>query len=161
MTAGGESEQRVLRWGGRWGLSAPYSSGDGLMMAQRRRTAFSFRQGPRDSLERCVRLAESTRSWVTVLTDAMMFVIGSVAMLAAPAYFILQPWAVSKLTGGWRKAALLPLIPAFPLVLWCAYALADQSNLWPVPFLLFAPFGTFYLAILLVVAQMRALRNGN
>jgi hypothetical protein len=92
---------------------------------------------------------------VTVLADAMMFVIGSVAMLAAPAYLILQPWAAAKLTGGWRKAALLPLIPAIPLLFWCAYAFADQSNLWPVPFLLFAPLGTFYLVILLVVAKAK------
>jgi len=28
--------------------------------------------------------------------------------------------------------------------------------LWPVPFLLFAPFGTFYLVILLVAARARA-----
>jgi hypothetical protein len=92
---------------------------------------------------------------VTLLADAMMFVLGSVAMLAAPAYFILQPWAAAQLTGGWRKAALLPLIPAIPLLLWCAYAFADQSNLWPVPFLLFAPFGTIYLVILLIVAKAR------
>ena len=97
---------------------------------------------------------------MTLLADATIFVIGSVAMLAAPAYFILQPWAAAKLTGGWRKAALLPLIPVIPLVLWCAYALADQSNLWPVPFLLPAPFGTFYLVILLVAAKGRARSNG-
>jgi hypothetical protein len=97
---------------------------------------------------------------VALLADAMMFAIGSVAMLAAPAYFILQLWAAARLTGGWRKAALLPLIPVLPLVLWCAYALADQSNLWPVPFLLFAPFGTFYLVILLVAAKVQAQRSG-
>jgi hypothetical protein len=82
------------------------------------------------------------RSWVALLADVVMFAIGSMAMLAAPAYLILQPWAAAKLTGASRKAALLPLLPAIPLLLWCAYALADQSNLWPVPFLLFAPFGT-------------------
>ena len=93
---------------------------------------------------------------MTLLADATMFVIGSVAMLAAPAYFILQPWAAAKLTGGWRKAALLPLLPATPLLLWCGYGFADQSNLSPVPFLLPAPFGTFYLVILLVAAKARA-----
>jgi hypothetical protein len=93
---------------------------------------------------------------VTALADATMLVIGSAAMLAAPAYFILQPWVAAKLTGGWRRAALLPLLPATPLLLWCAYAFADQSNLWPIPFLLFAPFGTFYLVILLVAATARA-----
>jgi hypothetical protein len=96
---------------------------------------------------------------VTALADATTLLIGSAAMLAGPAYFVLQPWAVAKLTGGWRRAALLPLLPATPLLLWCAYAFADQSNLWPVPFLLFAPFGTFYLAILLVAANARARRK--
>jgi hypothetical protein len=93
---------------------------------------------------------------VTALADATMFLIGSAAMLAAPAYFILQPWAATGLIGGWRRAALLPLLPATPLLLWCSYAFADHSNLWPVPFLLFAPFGTFYLVILLVAARARA-----
>ena len=93
---------------------------------------------------------------MTALADATMFLIGSAAMLAAPAYFILQPWAAARLIGGWRRAALLPLLPAIPLLLWCSYAFADHSNLWPVPFLLFAPFGTFYLVILLVAARARA-----
>lgn len=124
------------------------------MMAQRRRSAFSFQQGPRAiNWSIAYVLPRATRRCVTPLTDAMMLVIGSVAMLAAPAYFILQPWAAAKLTGGWRTAALVPLIPAIPLVLWCAHAFTDQSNLWPVPFLLFAPFGTIYLVILLVAAK--------
>ncbi len=96
---------------------------------------------------------------MTALADATMLVIGSVARLAAPAYFILQAWAGAKLTGGWRRAALLPLLPATPLLLWCAYAFANRSNLWPVPFLLFAPFGTFYLVILLLAAKARAWRR--
>jgi len=63
----------------------------------------------------------------------MMFVLGSVAMLAAPVYFILQPWAAAQLTGGWRKAALLPLVPAIPLLLWCAYAFFFSGALTPLP----------------------------
>ena len=54
---------------------------------------------------------------MTALADATMFLIGSAAMLATPAYFILQPWAAARLTGGWRRAALLPLLPATPLLL--------------------------------------------
>ena len=37
---------------------------------------------------------------MTALADATMFLIGSAAMLATPAYFILQPWAAARLTGG-------------------------------------------------------------
>ena len=99
------------------------------MMAQGRRSAFSFQQGPRTiTWSIAYVLPRATRRWVTLLADATMFVIGSVAMLAAPAYFILQPWAA--------------------------------ANLWPVPFLLFAPFGTFYLVILLVAARGRARSSG-
>jgi hypothetical protein len=84
--------------------------------------------------------------------SAIMIAIGLLAMLATPGYFILQIWTAAKLTGGWRTAALAPLVLAVPLLVWCAYAFADQSNLWPVPFLLFAPFGTFYLIALLAAA---------
>jgi hypothetical protein len=84
-----------------------------------------------------------------------MIAIGLLAMLATPGYFILQIWTAAKLTGRWRTAALVPLVLAVPLLVWCAYAFADQSNLWPVPFLLFAPFGTCYLVVL-VAASARA-----
>lgn len=74
-------------------------------------------------------------------------------MLATPAYLVLQIWLAVKLPGAWRKAALAPLVLAGPIFLWCAYALADESNLWPVPFLLFAPFGAFYLIIIFVASR--------
>ena len=93
---------------------------------------------------------------MTALADATIFLIGSAAMLAAPAYFILQPWAAARLIGRLAEGGAATLLPATPLLLWCSYAFADHSNLWPVPFLLFAPFGTFYLVILLVAARARA-----
>ena len=77
--------------------------------------------------------------------SAFLMVVGSTVMFAAPAYLVLQPWIALRLKGGWRTAALAPLILAVPLVAWCAYAFAQESNLWPVPFLLFAPFGTAWL----------------
>ena len=77
--------------------------------------------------------------------------------VAALEYAISRLWpGATDCFSGWRRAALLPLLPATPLLLWCSYAFADHSNLWPVPFLLFAPFGTFYLVILLVAARARA-----
>jgi hypothetical protein len=80
-------------------------------------------------------------------TGTMIFGIG--IMLTVPAYFILQIFAPIQLQGSWRKAALAPLVLSLPLCLWCAYAFADQSNLWPLTMILFSPFGTFYLIILL------------
>jgi hypothetical protein len=88
---------------------------------------------------------------VTLLLDWTLGIIGSGAMLAAPMYLVLQPVAAILLRGGWRIAALVPLLLAIPLGLWCLAAFADQSNLWPVPFLLFAPFGTIYLVIVLLL----------
>ena len=45
-------------------------------------------------------------------------------------------------------AAAAPLAFAVPAALWCAYALANGSNLWPLVFIVFAPLGTIYLALL-------------
>ena len=93
---------------------------------------------------------------MSLLENAVTLVIGSLVMLAAPAYFVLQVWAPMKLSGGWRTAALAPLLLAVPLLLWCAYAFADQSNLWPVPFLLFAPFGAGYLGLIVAIGRNKA-----
>ena len=72
------------------------------------------------------------------------------AVACVPAYFVLQLWALVRLHGGARLAAALPLVPAMPLLAWCAHAYREQSNLWPLPFILFAPFAAVYLAIILV-----------
>jgi hypothetical protein len=39
-------------------------------------------------------------------------------------------------------------------VLWSPYALSQGSNLWPLVFILFAPLGTLYLAVLLSMAAI-------
>ncbi len=85
--------------------------------------------------------------------DTVLIAVGSLVMLAAPAYLVLQVWAAVRLAGGWRSAALAPLAVVVPILFWCSYAFADQSNLWPVPFLLFAPFGAIYLTILLLASR--------
>ena len=85
------------------------------------------------------------------MTPLLDLALGSAVMLAAPAYLVLQLLAALRLRGGWRTAALVPLLIAVPLGLWCLAAFADQSNLWPLPFLLFAPLGLLYLAIVLLL----------
>lgn len=77
-------------------------------------------------------------------------------MLGTPVYLMLQVWAPTRLSHGWRAAALAPLLLAVPLMFWCSYALADQWNLWPMPFIVFAPFGTVYLVLVLVIGTRRA-----
>jgi hypothetical protein len=79
-------------------------------------------------------------------------------MTTVPLYFLLQAWAVFVWTGGWRKAALLPLIGIVPAMLWSLHALSHGSNLWPITVILLAPFGFVYLAILCVLrAALRPL----
>ena len=84
----------------------------------------------------------------------MSAIIGLMAMMSVPAYFVLQPWTLFKLQHGWRIAAAAPLVLAIPAVLWCLHALADNSNLWPLVFILFAPFGTLYLGIVIFLHRM-------
>jgi hypothetical protein len=78
----------------------------------------------------------------------MSEILGFVVMLSVPAYFVLQPWALFRLERTWRIAAAAPLALAIPAALWSLYALAQESNLWPLVFVLFAPLGTLYLAAL-------------
>ena len=67
---------------------------------------------------------------------------------------MLQPLAVIRLKGRWRVAALAPLLLAIPAVLWSLCALSQDSNLWPLVFIFFAPLGTLYLAVLLSLAAI-------
>jgi len=74
--------------------------------------------------------------------NAVSPLIGLAAMLSVPGYFVLQPWALMTLERKWRIAVAAPLAFAVPAALWCLYAFSNQSNLWPLVFTLFAPFGT-------------------
>jgi hypothetical protein len=86
-----------------------------------------------------------------------MEIAGALWMTSVPLYFILQAWFGFRWTGGWRIAALLPLIPVGPAVLWSFYALSHQSNLWPITVVLLAPLGSIYL---LIVWVLRAIVRG-
>lgn len=87
----------------------------------------------------------------------MDMLLGLAVMLSPPAYLVLQvvmPMTAS--TSGERLAALLPLLLSVPIALWCLYALGQESNLWPLPFIFFSPFGAGYLVVaLLVRASLR------
>lgn len=76
--------------------------------------------------------------------------------LSIPAYLLLQVVSLKYLTGGWHKAACLPLILAVPITGWCLMALAAQSNLWPLTLILFAPLGALYLLALLALRVLRS-----
>jgi hypothetical protein len=80
-------------------------------------------------------------------------IIGGLWMIGVPLYFVLQVWLGLRWRGGWRIAALLPLVPIGPAILWSLYALSHQSNLWPITIVLLAPLGSIYL---LIVWMLRA-----
>ena len=80
--------------------------------------------------------------------------LGSVAMLALPGYWILQVILAKRCTGGWRIAALVPLVVMVPLVIWTAIAFAAESNLWPLMLILVSPVAFVYLAVVSAIRAM-------
>ena len=90
--------------------------------------------------------------------DFADMLVGVPLMAGVPGYFVLQPWTLIRFRGGWRTAAMVPLIGAVPTVVWSLYALSQDSNLWPLTFIFFAPLGSLYLAILALLRHF-ALRR--
>jgi hypothetical protein len=82
--------------------------------------------------------------------------LGFLAMAAVPGYFVLQAWLAQAWSGGWRIAALVPLVVMAPVVLHALFALAIGSNLWPIGVILLAPLAFVYLV---VVCSSRAIVN--
>jgi serine/threonine protein kinase len=77
------------------------------------------------------------------------------------AYPFLQFWAVKRLRGGWRVAALLPLIPML-VVLCLTYLMFSDgdNNMWPVPLMMFLMATLPYLILLLCVHGLVSLASG-
>jgi hypothetical protein len=88
---------------------------------------------------------------VSPAESAALDVFGSAIMLTVPLYFLLQLWLPFRWSGGWRLAALAPLVAVLPALVWSGYALFDNSNLWPVPVILPSPLCFFYLLVLCVL----------
>lgn len=80
------------------------------------------------------------------MDDMLSLGVGTALAFGTPAYLVLQVAAIATARAeGWRVAALLPLLFSAPIAVWCLFALAQDANLWPVPFVLFAPLGALYL----------------
>jgi hypothetical protein len=73
-----------------------------------------------------------------------------------PAYWVLQVRMARSSTGGWRIAALLPLIAMVPLVGFTAFAFATGANLWPLLLILASPVAVGYLVVLAVLRILTA-----
>ena len=74
--------------------------------------------------------------------------LGGLLMASVPAYFIAQPAAILRWRGGWRTAALAPLLLTIPALAFSLFALSQDSNLWPLALIFAAAASTFYLAFL-------------
>lgn len=75
--------------------------------------------------------------------------LGLAVMLSLPGYALLQWYAARSWTGGWRIAALAPLLVMVPLAIHAAIAFMAQSNLWPLMVILLSPLACLYLIGLL------------
>jgi hypothetical protein len=75
-----------------------------------------------------------------ILLDALLW--------AFPVYLVLQGYTAWTWEGGWRLAALAPLLVMVPLVAFAILAAAAQSNLFPLFVIFAAPPAVLYLAIL-------------
>ena len=87
---------------------------------------------------------------------AVSMMLMTLVMAAVPAYLILQPYALFRLSGGWRVAAWVPLILTVPAAVVSAVSLAHDSNLWPITFIFAAPLCSLYLMVLLLLRRTRA-----
>lgn len=63
-------------------------------------------------------------------------------------YLLLQPWMIHRFAGGWRTAAILPLVAVVPLFAHALLALSAGSNLWPLGLIFLMPFAFVYLVML-------------
>jgi hypothetical protein len=76
--------------------------------------------------------------------------------LSVPAYFVAQAYCAVRFSGGWRIAALAPLILMAPVLAFTVFAGAAGSNLWPLYLLFAAPFGALYFIGLFAVRRTMA-----
>ena len=75
----------------------------------------------------------------------METILGLVVMAGVPAYFVVQPATILRWPGGWRLAALAPLLLTAPSL---GFSLFAVPNLWPLTLIFAAALGTIYLAAL-------------
>jgi hypothetical protein len=75
-----------------------------------------------------------------------------------PGYFVLQIVLYRRWHGGWRKAALVPLVGTVPITAYTLFALLKGSNLWPLVMLFTLPFAFLYLLALVIAKRVLARR---
>ena len=78
----------------------------------------------------------------------MQTILGLIVMAGVPAYFVVQPATIWRWPGGWRLAALVPLLLTAPALCFSLFALYHGSNMWPLALIFAAALGSIYLAAL-------------
>ncbi len=82
-------------------------------------------------------------------------IVEEIWLVLVPAYFFLQYLTLRRYRGGWRMAALAPLVVMVPVVGHAVLTFLGGSNLWPVLLFLTAPVAFLYLAGVAVVRAIR------
>lgn len=83
----------------------------------------------------------------------MELILGIIVTMAIPAYLVVQPTIALRWRGGWRRAALAPLLVTVPALVFSLFALTQDSNLWPIALIFAAAIGMLYLAGLWFLKQ--------
>lgn len=78
----------------------------------------------------------------------METILGLLVMTGVPAYFVAQPMTIARWPGGWRLAALAPLLLTVPALCFSLFALYHGSNLWSLALIFAAALGSAYLGVL-------------
>jgi hypothetical protein len=89
----------------------------------------------------------STPWWATLLFFGLMW--------SAPAYFVLQAVALWRWDGGWRTAAMIPLLPMAAVLLYTIVAYRAGSNLFPLVLIFSSPPALLYLVVLMILRRRR------
>ena len=92
-------------------------------------------------------LSAQARSAQSGASDAFWGALVMFLGWSVPGYIVLQVIAWRRFEGGWRKAAIVPLIVILPVFAYTLLALFAGSNLWPLVLLFVCPFALIYLAI--------------
>ncbi len=75
--------------------------------------------------------------------------------ICVAAYLAAQCYTAIAWRGGWRRAALVPLVGMVPVVVLTIQGCHEQSNLWPILLLFSGPPALLYLVVLMIVRLAR------
>ncbi|HZU23014.1 MAG TPA: hypothetical protein VE998_09305 [Terriglobales bacterium] len=82
-----------------------------------------------------------------------LMVLGAIFIASVPIYFVVQIVLLLTLRGGPRKAAAVPLVPMFAVVLYTAYAYHAGSNLFPILLIFLSPLAVIYLVVVAAASR--------